>query len=289
MTSPDRLPLGTLVSIELRTVGLALAREGSLAVGAFALVCVLTAATAIRFGDQIDLFPELLLAVLPVALILPWIVWKGDRVFGPALLWTLPVKRQRAAAAKIAAGALWLMVAVLLTSGGLALTVLVTGGRIGVDEVRLVGDWSGGAAAAVPVRWTTPLWAWLMPFGGALLFYLAASAVLLGVRYPLRWLGGIAVTVAMLVVLAQEPGPESVLSHVVDALHTAVMSGTAGLDCALTGGANSFVYEVYAPGRRPEVVWRELPSLAGWATALAVWLAAALLALALAIRRHWER
>ena len=291
MTSPDRLhlPFVTLLSIELRAVGLALAREGSLAVAAFALVCVLTVVMSLRFGDRVDLAPELLLVVLPVALILPWIVWKGDRVFGRAVLWTLPVRRQRAAAAKIAAGAVWLMLAVLLTFAGLALTSLITGGNVGTEEVRLVAREVEGVAKAVPAQWTTPVWAWLMPLGGALLFYLAGSAVLLGVRHPLRWLGGIAVSIAMLVVLALTPGPEGVVTHVVERLFMTAVNGAAGLDFALTGGMNSLVYAVERPHGRPDVVWRELPSLGRWAVAIAVWLAGALLALALALRRHWER
>ena len=80
MISPDRLrrPFGTLLASELRVVGLALSREAALAAAGLALLCFLVAATAIRYGERLDAMPELLLAVMPVAAILPWLVWKGD-------------------------------------------------------------------------------------------------------------------------------------------------------------------------------------------------------------------
>jgi energy-converting hydrogenase Eha subunit E len=209
MNSPDRLhrPFGALLAVEFRTVGMAIAREGLLALAAFLAVCVLTAVTAIRSDDRLEVGPELLLPVLPLSLILPWLVWKGDPVFGRALLWTLPVRRQRAAAAKVAAGALWLMLGVLLTFAGLALTTLASGGKFGCEEVRFLAPPSGGPVGAERVQWTTPVWAWLMPFGGALLAYTAGSAVLLGLRHPLRWLAGAASTLVLLGVLAVNLGP----------------------------------------------------------------------------------
>ena len=295
MNSPDRLhrPFGALLAVEFRTVGMAIAREGLLALAALAAVCVLAAVTAIRYGERLEFGPELLLPVLPLSLILPWLVWKGDPVFGRALLWTLPVRRQRAAAAKVAAGALWLMLGVLLTFAGLALTTLATGGKIGCEEVRFLAPPSGGLIGAERVQWTTPLWAWLMPFGGALLSYTAGSAVLLGLRYPLRWLAGAASAVVLLGVFATNLGPDSAFTSSIDRLLTSVVNGTYGLDFALTGGEHSLVYDVdrhgFQDGERRPSLWRDMPSFGRWAFALLVWMGAMLLALALAIRRHWER
>jgi hypothetical protein len=295
MNSPDRLhrPFGALLAVEFRTVGMAIAREGLLALAAFLAVCVLTAVTAIRSDDRLEVGPELLLPVLPLSLILPWLVWKGDPVFGRALLWTLPVRRQRAAAAKVAAGALWLMLGVLLTFAGLALTTLASGGKFGCEEVRFLAPPSGGPVGAERVQWTTPVWAWLMPFGGALLAYTAGSAVLLGLRHPLRWLAGAASTLVLLGVLAVNLGPDSAFTSSIDRLLTLVVNGTYGLDFALAGGEHSLVYDVDRHGQqvgdRRAVLWRDMPSFERWAAALLVWMSAMLLALALAIRRHWER
>lgn len=291
MNSPDRLhrPFGALLAVEFRNVGMAIAREGSLALAAFAALCVLTAVTAIRHGERLELGPELLLPVLPLSLILPWLVWKGDPVFGRALLWTLPVRRQRAAAAKVAAGALWLMLGVLVIFGGLALTALATGGKIGCEDVRFLAPPSLSLAGAERVQWITPLWAWLMPFGGALLSYTAGSAVLLGLRYPLRWLAGAASTLVLLWVLAANLGPDSALTSSIDRLLTSIINGTYGLDFALTGGENSLIYDDHRHGEPRPALWWDMPSFGRWAAALFVWISAMLLALALAIRRHWER
>jgi hypothetical protein len=64
MNSPDplHLPFGALLAVEFRAVGVAIAREGSLAVAALAALCVLTAVTAIRYGERLELGPELLLS-----------------------------------------------------------------------------------------------------------------------------------------------------------------------------------------------------------------------------------
>src|SRR4051812_12089063 len=179
-----RRPFAALLAGEVRSVGLALVREGSLAVAALVCVCLLTATTAIRYHERLDLVPEMLLVTLPVALLLPWVVWRGDSPFGRALLWTLPVRRQKAAAAKIAAGALWLWAAVLATLAALVLVAVATGGGGGIAGTRLVGPLSAGIGAAARVPWTTPFWMWLVPFGSTLTLYLASSAALLGLRHP---------------------------------------------------------------------------------------------------------
>jgi hypothetical protein len=291
MNSPDRRhpPFTTLLAIELHTVGLAIAREAALAAAALASVCILSAVTALRYREGLDALPELMLGALPVALLLPWIVWKGDPPFGRALLWTLPVRRQQAAIAKIAAGGLWLMLAVLATLLALIATALVTGGSIGVDEMRLVGPFSQGFEGASPVRWATPLWMWAVPFGAVLTVYLASSAALLGLRNPVRWLAGTGVAAALLIVLAVNLGPHSAVQEASDRFIQTVISGHFGLDFAVTGGVAALSEDVDVPGPGSRELWRALPDIGRWAAALVVWLGAALLALALALRRHWER
>lgn len=291
MLSPDRLrrPFGALFAHEIRTVGLALVREGALVAAALAGVCILSTVTALRYREQLHAFPELLLMALPVALLAPWAVWKGDPPFGRALLWTLPVRRQEAAAAKILAGALWLMAGVLLAMVSLMATAIVTGGSVGVNEVRMVGPFRDGIAGATPMPWSTPFWMWFVPFGAVLIVYFASSAALIGLRHPLRWAAGAAVAATLVGVLAVNLGPYSALQHGVDGMLDRLVHGVAGLDFAITGGSASLSEDVRAPGRGSAELWRGLPSAGRWATALLVWLGAALLALALALRRHWER
>jgi hypothetical protein len=131
---------------------------------------------------------------------------------------------------------------------------------------------------------------WVAPFGGALTLYVASSAVLLGVRHPVRWLAGLAAAGVFLVVLAVNNfGPDNALEGALTRFVSSVVSGAYGFDFAMTGGEGSLSHDIDIPGRRPIDLWTALPSIGRWAAALLVWFAGALLALALAIRRHWER
>lgn len=291
MPSPDRLHhnFGALLGIQVRTVGLAIARETVLAALALASLCFLSTVTALRYHEHLHALPEPLLAAVPAALLLPWAVWKGDPAFGPALLWTLPVRRQEAAAAKILAGAIWLMLAVLLGLAAFILTAVATGGDVGIEQVRLVGSFAAGPSHAQRVVWTTPLWMWLVPFGAALTAYFASSAILLGFRYPLRWIAGVAVAVTLLGVLSANLGPGNLLQAALDRFFQTIVGGKYGLDFAVTGGIAALSEEIDVPGPGSVDLWKSLPTMGQWSLGLLVWLAAALLALALALRRHWER
>jgi hypothetical protein len=289
MLSPDRRSFGALLATETRIAGLAIARESAWAAAALFCVCFMASATAIRFGERLNALPEVLLTSYPIAIILPWLVWKGDRPFGRAFLWTLPVRRQQVAAAKVIAGAFWLLLAVLLALLALLATALATGGSVGVQEMRLVGPFSTGYAGASRVAWTTPFWMWLTPFGGALLLYLVVSAAMIGLRHPLRWAAGLSVGLALLGVLAVNTGPQSSLLHALNQAFGAVVNGRYGTDLVLSGGIASLSEDTQVPGSHSEALWRALPQASHWATALALWLGGALLAVALALRRHWER
>ena len=286
---PERPSFGALLGSQLRATGLAIHREAALAAAALALGWLLLVTTSIRYDERLHALPEILLAILPVALLLPWAVWRGDPAFGRAYLWTLPVRRQRAAAAKVAAGALWLVLILLVAMAALIAMAAATGGSVGLEEVRLVGPFDTSPAAAARVRWATPAWMWLVPFGSALTLYVASSAILVGLRHPLRWVGAVAVALVLVMVLAINMGPDNPLSLGLGRFAEALVGGRWGLDFALTGGIAALVEEVDVPGPGGVNLWRGLPTAGAWAGALAAWLGAALLALALALRRHWER
>jgi hypothetical protein len=290
MPSSDRVhfPFASLLAVQVPTVALAIAKEGAIAIGALAAVCSLSAVTAIRFHERLDFMPEVLMPAFIVAALLPWAVWKGDPAFGRAFLWTLPVRRQRAAVAKVASGALWLMLAMIAAFLILALMAVSTGGRVGIDEVRLVSG-TRDLQAAVPVHWTTPLWMWLTPFGGALILYLASSALLLGLRHPVRWIAGVAATFALLIALVVNFGPDSGVGHGLARLLGTLWGGKYGFDFAMSGGSAALVEDVQRPGGGSEGVWTALPDAGRWAAAFAVWLGGTLIAVALSLRRHWER
>jgi hypothetical protein len=291
MLSPDRprRPFGALFAREIVNVGHAERREFALAAIGLAGTLLLVTVTAVRYHEPLMLLPELLYPSLVVALFLPWLVWKGDAPFGHAYLWTLPVRRQQAAAAKIAAGALWLLLAMLLALALLAAMALATGGGIGLAEVRLVGPFSRGLAAATPTPWSTPLWMWVVPFGAALTLYAASSAVFLGLRSPVRSVGAVAVAVTLLVVFAVNLGPGNALYEGLGRFGQTVFSGQWGLDFVLTGGVATLSEEIDVPGPGSRDLWAALPTAGRWAASLLVWFGAALIALVLALRRHWER
>lgn len=290
MNSPEpvRRSFAALLGSQLRATGLAIHREAGLAAAALTLAFLLIVTSALRSQEPFHALPEILLATLPLALLLPWAVWRGDPPFGRAYLWTLPVRRQRAAAAKIAAGAVWLVLILLVALAAIFALAAATGGTFGAEETRLVGPFDSGHSA-VRVPWATPAWMWLVPFGGALTLYLASSAALVGLRHPLRWLGGVAVAVTLLMVIALNMEPRNPLYQGIGRFAEALVGGRWGLDFALTGGTAALSEDVYVGGPRPVNMWRALPTASPWAAALAVWLGAALLALALALRRHWER
>ena len=289
MSSPDlpRPSFGALLAEQVPVVALALRREALLAGAALAVICSLTVLMGLRYDEQLDLSPDMLQPVLLVAILAPFAVWKGDPIFGQAFLWTAPVRRQTAAVAKILAGAFWLMAAILVALVALALSAMATGGHIGIAEIRLVETGSGTATARV--AWATPFWTWLTSFVGALLLYLASSAALLGFRHPIRWFAGVVIGLTLLMFIGVGVGPDGAFEQAFERVVDPLTSGSFGLDFALTGGSVTLAHGVDRPGPGYDTIWHSLPSVGRWLGAALVWLAAVLLLLALAIRRHWER
>ena len=204
-----RIPVMKAVWIEqLRAVGLAIRREGvlaglvlalgSLALIAFARVPVLQAIVNEEMGELVfdpGEPPWGLFAVL-AALLLPLVVWKGERRFGDTPLWSMPVDHRRHALLKVAAGWIWLMAIVGAALGWVALTVLASGGSLGVSEVRLLVLDAAGAIAGTPgalesVNWITPWWEWAFPFTSATAAYLVASTLWLATARPVFWAAGL--------------------------------------------------------------------------------------------------
>jgi hypothetical protein len=98
--------------------------------------------------------------------------------------------------------------------------------------------------------------------------------------------GAVGVTIALLAVLSIN---FDILEHELDRLSQMLIGGRWGLDFALSGGSAALSEEVSVPSGGSKDVWAALPTAGRWAAALAAWLGGALLALALALRRHWER
>lgn len=283
---PRALPFRSILVEQIRVTGFALLREGVLAAAALALISTIALFAAWRYDEQLYLEPELLLPPLFAAALLPFAVWKGDRPFDRAILWTLPVHRQRAAIAKVLAGAAWLTLAMLVTFAALALVSLASGGGVGEHEVRMV-EAVGGALTRHD--WRTPGWMWLVPFVAALIVYLIGSAAVLGFRYPVRWIAGLGVGAGLLLSAANNLGPPGGFERAVAQLWDWCLNGPIGIDYLLSGGEGSLSYWRPGTGKRYVQIWAALPAIGGWALAAGAWFAAALALFGLAIRRHWER
>ncbi len=210
MTDPavGRVPAMKTVWMEqLRVVGLAIRREAALAgvalaIGSLVVIAVMPMLQAIiDEGGVSELVldpgepPWGFIAVL-AALLLPFVVWKGERRFGDTPFWSLPVDHRRHALLKVAAGWVWLLAILGAALAWVTLTVLASGGTLGVDEVRVlvldpVGAAAGAPAATESVRWTTPWWEWVLPFTSATAAYLLASTLFLATARPLFWAAGL--------------------------------------------------------------------------------------------------
>ena len=161
---------------QIRILGRSLRREALVAAAVLGIVTLrivvdMAHGNAGSWFDSDEWFPVALAAFL-----FPFAVWRRDRRFAPAFLWTLPVDRRRLALTKVFAGWLWMLA---------ALTAVVV--------------WQSAVAFAVGV--SHPQIMPLTAFAGSTAMYLLGSAVVIGLRYPVRWLfatGGVIAVAGML-------------------------------------------------------------------------------------------
>jgi len=155
---------------------------------------------------------------------------------------SLPVDRRRLALARVFAGWVWLMAALaVFTSWLLALGLL-----------------AGASPAQTVLR---------IPFTATAILYFFGSALVLGLRYPLRWLlGGVGVLFLM-----------GALS---DRLHQ-----PDDREWQYVPGAQTFFSTV----QRAMESWLTLPDSARWTITTVLWLGAGLALLWAAASRHGER
>lgn len=176
--------------------------------------------------------------ILPTAVIsffYPFAVWRSDKRFGPAFLWTLPVDRPRLALAKVFAGWVWLMAALAFFATWLFALALI----------------ARASPAEILVR---------IPVIATVATYLFGSALVLGLRHPLRWLLG---TAGSIILLARVFDPDDVS-----------LLASSGLFSAV---------------QRAAALWETLPGQAQWAIPTFLLLGAGLAALWAAASRHRER
>ncbi len=158
------MPRGRDVALEqIRIVGLHLRTVALVAAVVFGIVTVVIAIaivhrTAETWFDGDPTFP-----ISFASFLLPFAVWRGERRFGPAFLWTLPVDRRRLALSRVLAGWVWAMAA-----------------------MAAIALWRFALASFAGATVIFP------SFIAATATYLLGSALVLGLRHPLRWLLGTA-------------------------------------------------------------------------------------------------
>ncbi len=263
---------------QLRITGLSIQREVVIAATLLGLFCLAGVVLA-RFPALLALMGEESLADFRLdpaepgfglwgvfaALLLPLLVWKGERPFGDTPIWSLPVDHRRHTLTKVAAGWVWLMV---ILGGALLSVVLATlagGGALGVDEVRrLIIDGTrfpgpGATGATREVAWTTPWWEWVLPFTSATAAYMLASALLLATAYPFRWAVALYVLTIVPVGLAIEFYEVGWVQRAVDLVAWFV-------------GGGIFVSFVRLPTGEFARGWSPLPSAGLWVASAVFWI-----------------
>ncbi len=223
---------------QIRIVGLSL-RPVLLVVGVVLAIGTFMIVDEILRGgpgfDSSDVFPTALISFL-----FPFAVWRNDKRFGPSFLWTFPVDRRRLALAKVFAGLVWLTAALAFFT-----IWLLTLGLIG-----------GVGPAGTIMR---------IPYIATIATYLFGSAVVLGLRYPLRWLFGVAGLFFLVGGLSQ------------------LFEDIYGVQTLLGSS------RLYYAAQGTHDVWRNLSGPAQAAIAKVVLLGAGLAALFAAASRHRER
>lgn len=225
---------------QIRIVGLSLVPAALVVAMVLAIGTVLIVGEIVRGGpgfDSDETFPTALIAFL-----YPFAVWRSEKRFGPAFLWTLPADRPRLALAKVFAGWVWLMAAV-------AFFVL---------WLVALGLLAGAPATRTLMR---------VPLTATFAMYLFGSALVLGLRHPLRWLFGAAGVLSLMGVLSD-----------------AITQSDDG-EWRYVPGATDFFSAV----QQAAAVWETLPDPAQWAICTFLWFGAGLAALWAATSRHRER
>lgn len=230
-----------VVHEQVRVVGLSLRTAALVFAIVLGVSTLMVGSELLRGGpgfDSNDSFPTAL-----VSFLFPFAVWRGESRFGPAFLWTLPVDRRRLALAKVFAGWVWLMAALaVFVSWLLALALLSP----------------ATPAAQVLVR---------IPFTATLATYLLGSALVLGLRHPLRWLFGAAGVLFLMGTLSD------------------VLSQPDDGEWQYVPGANAF----FSAAERAAALWQTLPDPVRWSITTFLWFGAGAAALWVAASRHRER
>jgi hypothetical protein len=185
MTAATRhsLPRWRDVALEqVRIVGRSLRFEAGAVLAILGFATLIIGMEIARGGpgfDSNDWLPTPL-----VSFLIPFSLWRRERPFDRAFLWTLPVERRRLALAKVLAGGIWTMALLAV----FALWLLVLGAVAHAPPARTFMRVQVIATAAT---------------------YLLGNALVLGLRHPLRWLLRVVAFLALVALFTDVPGMQS--------------------------------------------------------------------------------
>jgi hypothetical protein len=214
----------------------------------------------------LDAFPWLALA----GLLWPLLVWRGEAWGRRDYFWSLPVRRTTHELTRVAAGAMWLVVA----AASCAVLSLAMVHLHGAHTVYIGSGWQ---------RYHVHYWPgalfWTSFLVGPLIPYTLASAFPLALKRPLEWLVAAACALAFLMAI----GVGFRLQWLSEPL-SSIVNGALGLRTALGGGAWSewldFLSDVGAAGFfSPFTASR-------WAWSTVLWLGLGVAAVLVATRRR---
>lgn len=231
-------------------------------------------------GQGLDYPFEVAIVAALAGLLAPFAIWKGERLFANGHLWRLPVDRPTHAWIKVAVGLGWFWAAVLIVLAWMALLTVLTGGSFDGDGPRRMVS-AGTEGATTMASTAVPFWMALVPFGSGLVAYLFSTALVVGVRYPLRWTLVVFLTGLGMLIFTGDIFGERVLQ--------AALVGPLGLDYVISGGVEALETEVRLADGQRATVWESLPTPESWIRATALWVALGLACVALAAWRHRER
>lgn len=246
---------------QIRIVGLRLRREALIVAAIVVFMTVLIVRDIVR-GNAGSWFDSDEWAPMGIAaFFLPFVVWRAERRFGPAFLWTLPVDRRRLALTKVFAGWVWLMTALVLLMVWQTLLAAVSG---------------VAGAETVPI----------LALSGTTALYLLGSALVLGLRHPLRWMFAALLLVALLTNVAEilgrnEQGQWRIFTWF--PLVQWAVYGPYGVQTLLRSSG------LFSATNTAGATWQSLPGFVQWASATFIWIGAAFAALWPAVSRHREQ
>lgn len=273
-TAPHSVPgLGSVLPTQMKSTLLALRWEIYLFLGLLGLATVLVVRDIVDGHGKVSFDLDGNVPLTLLGFLAGFLLWRREKPFELQHMWLMPMNRRVLALTKVMIGWALLMTVVGILMGWIAVMALLSGGPIGVQEVRLVFDGGLNALIEAPVAleslrrvdWTTPAWQWLVPFVGATILYLLANAAVLGLKHPVRWLLGGLVCALLLPVIKPDPQLIRFMGQ--------IFVGEFGLNMALTASASGQPLSVSTTVEGQDVlVWTTLPSLGPWLKATMLWL-----------------